>query len=199
MSGRAYSRERIEAALREAELPPSYRIVPRRYLASPLGATPADSRFCGKAEGYTVLYASPDFATAFLETVVRDRFMRRPRREIRLVEVTERAWGLIATKPDAKLTLLDLRRDGCTLIGAPTDTVNARNHAAGRAFGKAIHTEHADVDGLLYASRLTGADVYATFDRGVGKLEARETGILPDHPELSDVLARHGVHLVFEH
>ena len=199
MSGRAYPRRRIEAALLEAELPPSYRIMPRRYLAAPLRATPADSRFCRRAAGYTVLYASPDFATAFLETVVRDRFMRRPRREVGFVEVTERAWALIATKPGAKLTLLDLRRDGCALIGAPTDTVNARNHAAGRAFGKAIHTEHADVDGLLYASRLTGADVYATFDRGVGKLEARETGILPEHPELSDVLARHGIRLVLEH
>ena len=72
VSGRAYPRERIEAALLEAELPPSYRIVPRRYLAAPLGAPTADSRFCGKTEGYTVLYASPDFATAFLETVVRD-------------------------------------------------------------------------------------------------------------------------------
>ena len=50
----------------------SYRIVPRRYLVAPLGAPTADSRFCGKTEGYTVLYASPDFATAFLETVVRD-------------------------------------------------------------------------------------------------------------------------------
>ena len=199
MSRRAYPRHRIEAALLQAELPPSYRILPRRYLAAPLGAAPADSRFCRRAAGYTVLYASPDFATAFLETVVRDRFMRRPRREIGFVEVTERAWALIATKPGAKLTLLDLRRDGCTLIGAPTDTVNARNHAAGRAFGKAVHTEHADVDGLLYAFRLTGADVYATFDRGVGELEARETGILPEHPELSDVLARHGIHLVLEH
>ena len=197
MSRRAYPRDRIEAALLEAELPPSYRILSRCYLASPLGTAPADSRFCRRAAGYTVLYASPDFATAFLERVVRDRFMRRLRREVGFVEVTELAWTLIATKPGAKLTLLDLRRDGCVLIGAPTDTVNARNHAAGRAFGEAIHTEHADVNGLLYASRLTGADVYATFDRRVGELEARETGILPKHPELPDVLARYGIHLVW--
>ena len=65
MSGGVYPRERIEAALLETELPPSYRILPRRYLAAPLGATPADSRFCGKAEGCTVLYASPNFTTAF--------------------------------------------------------------------------------------------------------------------------------------
>lgn len=164
MSGVVHPRDRIEAALIEAELPPSYRVIPGRYLTSALGTSPADSRFCSKDDGYTVLYASPDFATAFVETVVRDRFMRRRRREIGLVEVTERAWVRIETKPGTRLILLDLRRDGCALIGVPTDAVNARNHAAGRAFGKAVHAEHENVDGLLYASRLTGADVYAVFD-----------------------------------
>ncbi len=159
---------------------------------------PADSRFCGKADDYTVLYASPDFATAFAETVVRDRFMHRRRREIGLVEVTERAWALIATKPGTKLRLLDLRRDGCALIGAPTDAVNARNHAAGRAFGKAIHAEHVEVGGLLYASRLTGTNVYAVFDRRIGNLEARETGMLPDHTELPDVLEKYGIEIILE-
>ena len=198
MSGIVYPRDRIEAALIEAELPPSYRIIPGRYLASALGTAPADSRFCSKDDGYTVLYASSDFATAFIETVVRDRFMRRRRREIGLVEVTERAWVRIEAKPATRLMLLDLRRDGCALIGVPTDAVNARNHAAGRAFGKAVHAEHANVDGLLYASRLTGADVYAVFDRGIGKLDASESGMLPDHPELPDVLDKHRVDLILE-
>ncbi len=62
MSGIVYPRDRIEAALIEAELPPCYRIFPGRYLASALGTAPADSRFCSKDDGYTVLYASPDFA-----------------------------------------------------------------------------------------------------------------------------------------
>ena len=35
---------------------------------------------------------------------------------------------------EAELTLLDLREDGCARIGAPTDAVRARNHAAGRSF-----------------------------------------------------------------
>lgn len=198
MSGLAYPRDRIEAALIETGLPPSYRIIPEHYLISPLGTVSADSRFCSKADGHTVLYASPDFATAFIETVVRDRFMRRRRREIQLKEVLERAWALIATKPETTLRLLDLRRDGCALIGVATDAVNARNYAAGRAFGKAIHTDHGDVDSLLYASRLTGADVYAVFDRGIARLEGRDSGMLPDHPELPDVLARHGISLVLE-
>ena len=76
--------------------------------------------------------------------------------------------------------------------------MHARNHAAGRALGKAIHADHPDIDGLLYGSRLTGADVYAVFDRGIGKLRTTQTGVLADHPELPDVLAEHGVRLVLE-
>ncbi len=163
-----------------------------------MGTAPADSRFCSKTGVYKMLYVSPDFATSFIETVVRDRFVRRRRREILLKEVTERLWASIATKPRTELTLLDLRQDGCALIGATTDAVNARNHAAGRAFGKAIHSTHEDIDGFLYASRLTGGDVYAVFDRAVGKLELTAAGLLQDHPNLPDVLEKHGIGLVVE-
>ncbi len=199
MNRPAYPRERIEAVLVSTELPRCYRIVPGRYVASLLGTAPADSRFCSKAGVYTMLYASPDFTTSFIETVVRDRFVRRRRREILLKEVTERVWASIVTQPRKKLTLLDLRQDGCALIGAQTDTVNARNHAAGRAFGKAIHSDHEDIDGLVYPSRLTGGDVYAMFDRAIGKLELSGSGLLPDHPELPDVLEKHGIGLVLDH
>ena len=127
---------------------------------------------------------------------MRDRFTRRRNREVGLKEITGRVWTRISGRSEAELTLLDLRGDGCTRIGAPSDAVHARNHAAGRAFAKAIHAEHADIEGLVYASRLTGEDVYAVFDRGVGKLDATESGMLMDHPELPDVLARHGIGLV---
>ena len=145
---------------------------------------------------YTVLYASPDFATAFIETVVRDRFIRRREREVGLKEITARVWARISAQPGTLLTLLDLRGDGCARVGAPTDAVSARNHAAGRVLARSIHAEHADIDGLLHVSRLTGKDVYALFDRGPGKLDAAETGELADHPDLSDVLERHGLALV---
>ena len=181
MSGAGYSRSRIESVLLKAEFPDSYRIVPERYRASPLGTSPADSRFCTRDAGYTVLYASPEFATAFIETVVRDRFVRRREREVGLKEITARVWARISAQPGTLLTLLDLRGDGCARVGAPTDAVGARNHAAGRAFARSIHAEHADIDGLLHVSRLTGKDVYALFDRGLGKLDAAETGALADH------------------
>lgn len=196
MSAAAYPRERIETALLQTELPDSYRVVPGRHLGSPLGTVPADSRFCSREAGYSVLYTAPEFATAFIETVVRDRFTRRRDREVALRELTERVWARIRSRPGTALTLLDLRGDGCTRIGAPTDTVRARNHAAGRAFAKAIHMGHADIDGLIYVSRLTGEDVHAVFDRGAGTLEAVETGRLADHPDLPAVLERHGIGLV---
>ena len=196
MSGAAYPRDRIESVLLKAGFPDSYRIVPGRYRASPLGTVAADSRFCSRNAGYTVLYASPDFATAFVETVVRDRFMRQREREIGLREIAERVWARISARPGAALTLLDLRGDGCARIGVPTDAVRARNHAAGRALARAIHAEHADVEGLLHVSRLTGEDVYAVFDRGIGMLNCAETGTLMDHPELPEVLERHGIGLV---
>ena len=127
---------------------------------------------------------------------MRDRFTRRQDCEVALKEITARSWALIAMQPEEAFRMVDLRGDGCTRIGAPTDTVNARNHAAGRAFARHIHAGHTDVDGIVYTSRLTGDDVYAVFDRSTGKLVLAETGLLEDHPELTDVLKRYGIGLV---
>ena len=193
MSGGPYRRSRIAPVLITAPMPASYRIMARRHRSDPLGTSPADSRFCTRNGGFTVLYAAPEFTTAFVETVVRDRFRGRQGCEIAVKEITARVWASISMQRDAVLTLVDLRGDGCTRIGAPSDAVNARNHAAGRAFAKAIHADHVDVDGIVYASRLTGEDVYAVFDRSTGKLAAVETGLLEDRPELPDILKRYGI------
>ena len=195
MTESRYLRSLIEPLLVRTAFPESYRIMSQRHVGSPLGTTPADSRFATRTGGYTVLYAAPDFSTAFIETIVRDRFVHRRTREVALREITERVWVRIAAEPGAPLTLLDLRTDGCTRIGAPTDVVQARNHSAGRAFGKTIHAEHADVDGLVYASRLTGKDAYAIYDRSVGKLKAGDVGQLEDHMDVPDILECHGIGL----
>ena len=196
MTALIYPRDRVEDILTRTKVPPSYRIIPRRYLSTPLGTAPGDSRFCAKVDGYTVLYAAPDFATAFVETVVRDKFTRKGPREILLKELTERAWTSIQTKPRAKLRLLDLREDGCVRLGAPTDAVNARNHAAGRVLGRAIHAEHKAVDGFLFSSRLTGSDAYAVFNRAISKLDTADSGILSDHRDLPNILSQYDIRLV---
>lgn len=196
MSEERYARRLIEPLLVQVGLEEAYRIVPRRHADSPLGTGAADSRFVSYGAGYTVLYAAPEFETAFVETVVRDRLVGRSAREIALKEVTERVWVRLSGRAGQVMTLLDLREDGCLRIGAPTDVVRARSHAAGRAFGKAIHEEHRDIDGLVYDSRLTGKDAYAVFDRGIGKLRTAGSGPLEDHSALPTLLDHHAISLV---
>ena len=58
----------------------------------------------------------------------------------------------------------------------------------GRALGKTIQAEHADVDGLVYASRLTSEDVYAIYGRSVAKLKAGDVGRPEEHVDLPGVL-----------
>lgn len=194
-----YSRKVVESVLIEEGLPPSWRVFPAAFAASPLGTGPGNSRFATADGSFTVLYAAPVFATAFIEVVVRDRFLRQDSREIRLVEVRERACAEILSPTAEALKLLDLRGDGIVRLGAPTDAVNARNHAAGRALGRTIHDEHTDVDGFLFASRLTGQDVYAVFDRAIApKLLGGPALPLLHHPELAEVLERFDIVLVEE-
>ena len=59
------------------------------------------------------------------------------------------------------LVFVNLRGDGWTRIDVPTDMADARNHAAGGTFEMASHVGHSDVEGLPYASCLSGKDVYA--------------------------------------
>lgn len=196
MTESQYPRSLIEPLLLRTVFPESYRIMSQRHVGSPLGTTPADSRFATRTGSCTVLYAAPDFTTAFIETIVRDRFTHSRTRNVALREITERVWVRIWSEPSVRLTLLDLRADGCTRIGAPTDVVQARNHAPGRAFGQTIHAEHANVDGLVYSSRLTSEDVYAIYDRGIGKLRTGNIGALEDHMNLPGVLERHAIGLL---
>ncbi len=142
-----------------------------------------------------MFYAASDFQTAFLETVVRDQFVRMAHRSVLVREIATRAWIRVETRPGEILNLLDLTGSGCVEIGAPTDAVRARNQAAGQALGRALYQQHTDIDGFAYASRLTGELCYAIFDRALIKLIAVETGILLEHAELPNLLERHHIEL----
>ena len=193
-----YPRERIEARLYSMALASAYRIFGLSHLEEPLKIQLFPSRFCDGALGYGVLYAAVSFETCVVETLVRDRFARRTRRELPLAAILVRAWAHIATKPNHVLNLLDLRGSGCVEIGAPTDAAHARHLAAGQALGRAVYEEHRDVDGFIYVSRLTGDDCIAVFDRGADKLTVLEAGELKDHPQLPKLLEQHRIQLVDE-
>jgi hypothetical protein len=191
-----YGRERIEARLSAFEIFDAHRVFGASRM--PLQLHSAPSRFCDGKSGFAVLYAALSFETCILETVVRDRFVHRQRRELPLAAVMARGYARISTQAERPLNLLDIRDSGCVDIGAPTDAVRARHFAAGQALGLAVHEEHEDVDGFIYASRLTGDDCIAVFGRAVDKLIVLEACELKDQPELPDVLERHGVRLVGE-
>lgn len=82
MTAARYPRNRIASVLLKSGLSDCYRIMSARHAGKPLGTAPADSRFCSRTDAYAVLYASADFATASIETVVRDRFTHRRERRV---------------------------------------------------------------------------------------------------------------------
>ena len=88
MTGSRYPRRLIEPLLVRTAFPESYRIMSQRHVGSPLGTSAADSRFATRTGTYTVLYAAPNFTTAFIETIVRDRFAHRRTRRVALREIT---------------------------------------------------------------------------------------------------------------
>ena len=105
---------------------------------------------------------------AFWETLGRNRFARRGRRELPRIEVEARLVALIGST--GTLGLIDLRGDGPVRIGAPSAVAHDGNHAAGRALSAAVHAGVPEADGFLFASRFTGDTCMAVFDRAFGKL-----------------------------
>jgi RES domain-containing protein len=188
-----YSRERIEARLHLFAIDGAHRVFGVSRM--PLQMRSVPSRFCDGKSGFSVMYAALSFETCIVETLVRDRFTHRHKRELPLVAVLARGYARISTQPGCELSLLDLKDSGCVDIGAPTDAVRARHFAAGQALGRSVHEDHPDVDGFIYASRLTGDDCIAVFDRAVGKLRVAEASELKDHLELPAVLERQKVTL----
>lgn len=192
----SYPRERVEARLASFTLESAHRVFAAHRM--PLTVHSSPSRFCDGRLGYAVLYAALSFETCLAETLFRDRFVRRTRRELPLAAILMRAHARIATQPGQELQLLDLRDSGCLDIGVPTDAVRARHFGAGQALGRSIYQKHPDVDGVLYASRLTGEDCVALFDRAVHKLTVLDACALKDHPQLPVVLEQGGVRLTEE-
>ena len=188
-----YPRERIEARLSYFAINGAHRVFAASRM--PLAVQPSPSRFCD-GNGFAVLYAALTFETCIAESIIRDRFVRRTRRELPLAAVLMRAHAQIATQLNSDLLLLDLRDTGCLDIGAPTDAARARHFAAGQAQGRAIYSEHPDVDGVIYASRLTGDDCFAVFDRALDKLIVIDARELKDHPQLPVLLEQGGIQLV---
>jgi hypothetical protein len=163
------------------------RIIPLVHVATPLGCAPGISRFGGTDQSFAVLYAARDLATALAETVIRDRFEGSADRRLFFEELAYRA--AVQLHASAPLRLVDLREGGCLKLGVSTDIAGAKLFLEAQQFAQDVYQEPT-VDGILYASRLTGQHCVAVFDRVIASyLQASDVAPLTQIQQVGAALA----------
>lgn len=115
------------------------RIIARIHAATPLGMGPGRSRFSSPKNRFHLLYLAQDPTTAFAETIVRDRYEKKAERLL-LEEELDR-YSIAAVRNPRPLFLLDLRNEGASLLGVPTDAVRAKAQAAGRRLSQSLYDQ----------------------------------------------------------
>ena len=181
-----YDPDRLRSRLHEIRLGRVFRVIHRDRRSTPLGASPAQSRFSDPEGSYAVLYASEAVRCTFWETLARNRFARRRRRELPRTDVEARLVASIGST--GSLNLIDLHDDGAVRIGAPSAVAHDGNHAAGRALSATVHADVPEADGILFPSRFTGDACVVVFDRAFGKLRLLGIDELVRHAEFLDAL-----------
>lgn len=141
-----------------------FRVFPLQHSATPLGCAPGKSRFGAFDKSFSVIYAARNFATAIAEGVIRDRFEGLSERRLLLSELHGHVVGRLQTF--APLRVVDLRKGGCLKLGISTDITGAKDFDLAQAFSHKVYS-HAEVDGILYPSRLTGENCVAIYERAI--------------------------------
>lgn len=192
-----YPKEIIAPRVKRRGLGGTIRILPSRYADTPLQAVRSDSRFSKDDPAYpAVLYLAQNFQTAFLETLVRDRFVSKAGPcQVPWKEVKDRIVVTLAKAPRPLLKLIDLTGDGCTIIRAHTDAARAANHQEGRELARALYEQHKDLDGIIYQSRFDSQRCYAIFEHAASRLPNDPPVALSRHSELESTLDKYRVEL----
>ncbi|MER9927224.1 RES family NAD+ phosphorylase [Mesorhizobium sp. M0048] len=170
------------------------RAMRQEYAATPLGMGFGQSRFASPDRSFMVLYIARDLATAIAETIIRDRFEGKSYRMLHLSEIA--GWAVSEVSATSPLTAIDVRTTGLLRLGISTDAARAKQQEEGRKLSQALFNGFA-VDGILYYSRLTGAECVAVYDRAVaGRLKARRATALERHAELVPALRQLNVRVI---
>ncbi len=101
---------------------------------------------------------------------MRDRFEGKLRRYLYRPHLEQVCLTVISSSRE--INLLDLRGAGAHELGVDTDVSRARDHTVGQAFSQAAHDELADIDAILFDSRLTTGACVAIYDRAFSALAA---------------------------
>lgn len=148
------------------------RICWREY--GPLNIIPGNTRFCKDTWSFAVLYAAERYETAFCETLIRQNFNVKKKREVAESDLRGRVRAIIQTQDP--LCVIDLTGNNVQRFGIPPSVIRNTDHRSGRAFSKALHDLRDDVDGILFPSRLEDGGVcIAVFERAFFKLDVIAT------------------------
>ena len=146
------------------------RVTPMAHAATPLGAGNGMTRFSSPSRTFKVIYLAEDLTTSIAETLVRDRFQGRTRRQLMLSEAD--LWGATEVSGTKPFTLIDLRTTGALRLGVSTEAVRGKAHGQGRKLSQTVY-EQTNADGLLYLSRLTARTCICLYERALpGSLTA---------------------------
>lgn len=162
---------KIRSRIIKAQVNDWPRVLPNRHRATPAGAGHGSSRFSSPSKSFRILYAAEDFATAFAEAVVRDRFEGKSRRY--LYRPYLEGLCITAISSGRELRIVDLSGAATYELGIDTDTSRARGHEQGQVLSEAIYTQLTEVDGILFDSRLTAKRCVAIYDRAFSTLTGR--------------------------
>jgi hypothetical protein len=148
-------------------------------------------RFDAPDRSFGVMYAAFDLATAFSETVLRDKPMRSV--DVILDHHDLESRSVITLKRGAdnrSLRLIKLYDEG--LAAAHTDNqISARDHyPTTQRWAQIFHAHSTTADGIVYMSRYLGASKsVALFDRCSAAVAAGDATPLLAHPEFASVVA----------
>jgi hypothetical protein len=116
------------------------------HAATPLDAGYGKTRFASPSRAFKVLYLAEDLTTSIAETLLRDRFQGKARRQLMLSEVD--LWGVTEVSGMLPLTLIDLRTTGVLRLGVSTEAVRGKAQGQGRTLSQTAY-EQTDAAGLL--------------------------------------------------
>jgi hypothetical protein len=138
------------------------RVTPIAYAKTPIGMGYGETRFASPHKRFKLLYIAQGLETGIAETIIRDRFENKSKREIAEEELE--LWGVTVISARSPLKLIDLRSTGLLKLGVSTNAARGKTQAQGRRLSQAIY-ELTDADGLIYYSRLTVGQCIALYDR----------------------------------
>ena len=144
---------------------------------------------------FGVLYLGSTLKVCFVEAVLRDqRDGIVGDIEIAEAELDDRFYSQISIRQP--LRLVNLAGDGPLRMGIPSDVVRGRTQGLARKWSLAIHEHPANVDGLLYPSRLNAEVNLAIYDRAISKLGSVGKRDLATAPGIGHVLDEYLVALI---